>query len=242
MYDLSLFAVGLSVEFMTYTPPVEPLVVVPDTDGDGLDDARDACPQQAETLNGYKDDDGCPEADGDGDQVVDGVDECPTEQGPQALKGCPDADGDGISDKLDACPKVVGERESQGCPSYKQVVVTEKKIEIKQKIFFAFGMTAILPKSDPLLDEVAQALRDREALCVRVEGHTDAKGSAAANLTLSEGRAKAVLEALAARSIESARLVSKGYGDKLPIDDNATLEGRENNRRVEFVIIPCASP
>jgi outer membrane protein OmpA-like peptidoglycan-associated protein len=218
-----------------------PLVsAVADRDGDGIPDDVDKCPDQAEDKDGYQDEDGCPEADNDHDGLADAADACPNEAGPAAAKGCPDKDGDGIADRDDACPTVAGLPEDKGCPKYKQLVVTESKIEIKQKIFFAYGSTKILPRSDPLLAEVAQALQDRANLCVRIEGHTDNQGSRAANLTLSDGRAKAVREALSSRGVPDARLTSKGYADELPIDTNATLEGRENNRRVEFVIVPCA--
>jgi outer membrane protein OmpA-like peptidoglycan-associated protein len=110
---------------------------------------------------------------------------------------------------------------------------------VSQKIFFAFGSTKILPRSDPLLDEVAQALKDRAGICVRVEGHTDNKGSREQNMTLSEGRAAAVRDYLLVTGVDAPRLTAKGYADTLPIDSNGTLEGRENNRRVEFVIGPC---
>jgi outer membrane protein OmpA-like peptidoglycan-associated protein len=119
------------------------------------------------------------------------------------------------------------------------VRVTEQRIEIAQKLFFAFGTTKLLPKSEPLLDEVAQALKDRPSLCVRVEGHTDSKGSRDQNFVLSEGRAAAVRDYLLVEGIDAPRLTSKGYADTLPIDSNGTVEGRENNRRVEFVIVGC---
>ncbi|WP_418264283.1 OmpA family protein [Flavobacterium faecale] len=82
----------------------------PDTDGDGIPDKDDACPDVAgiAALNG------CPDADGDG--VTDADDACPKEAGLKALKGCPDADGDGIADKDDKCPKVKGPKENGGCP------------------------------------------------------------------------------------------------------------------------------
>jgi outer membrane protein OmpA-like peptidoglycan-associated protein len=214
-----------------------------DRDHDGIRNMLDLCPDKAEDKDGYEDKDGCPEEniepDADGDGVPDAVDQCKTTPGTKALRGCGDQDGDGVADPYDECPQVVGSADQKGCPQYKQVVVTELKIEIRQKIFFAFGITKILPKSDPLLSEVAQALRDRSGLCVRVEGHTDNQGKPAKNLTLSEGRAQAVLEALNYRGVATNRLEAKGYGSQLPIDNNRTLEGRENNRRVEFVIVPC---
>jgi outer membrane protein OmpA-like peptidoglycan-associated protein len=211
-----------------------------DRDHDGVPDSVDRCPDEPEDRDGYQDEDGCPDPDNDGDGVADKDDQCPNAAGPAALNGCPDADGDGVPDKDDQCPNAAGLKEDHGCPLYKQLVVTETKITIKQKIFFAFGSTKILPKSEPLLTEVAQALKDRSGICVRVEGHTDNKGNRDANMTLSQGRAQAILDYLIIQDVKPERLVAKGYADTLPIDDNKTLEGRENNRRVEFVLINCA--
>jgi len=212
-----------------------------DTDKDGVTDGADQCPQVPEDKDGYEDGDGCPDVDDDKDGLNDDKDSCPRLAGAAATRGCPDRDGDTVPDPDDACPAVAGKVENKGCPTYKQIVVTDQKIEIKQKIFFAFGVTKILPRSDPVLDEVAQALKDRAGLCVRVEGHTDNKGSRDQNLQLSAGRANAIKDYLMVTGIEGSRLEAKGYADTLPIDSNGTLEGRENNRRVEFVIVPCAS-
>ncbi len=221
-------------------PASPPPLVSADKDGDGVPDDLDRCADKAEDKDGFQDDDGCPDLDDDGDGVPDAKDNCPKLAGKAETKGCPDQDGDSVPDPDDACPTVAGKVENKGCPTYKQIKVTEQKIEISQKIFFAFGTTKILPKSDPLLDEVAQALKDRTGICVRVEGHTDNKGSREQNMTLSEGRAAAVRDYLLVTGVDAARLSAKGYADTLPIDSNGTLEGRENNRRVEFVIVPCA--
>ena len=82
----------------------------PDADGDGIEDSKDACPNEA----GSKEMNGCPDADGDG--VADKDDACPNEAGLPALAGCPDADGDGVADKDDACPSEAGPAENKGCP------------------------------------------------------------------------------------------------------------------------------
>ena len=82
----------------------------PDTDGDGILDKDDACPDVA-GLAAFN---GCPDTDGDG--VQDSEDACPDVAGLKALKGCPDTDGDGIADKDDKCPTVKGPKENGGCP------------------------------------------------------------------------------------------------------------------------------
>jgi outer membrane protein OmpA-like peptidoglycan-associated protein len=82
----------------------------PDSDGDGIEDGKDSCPNEA----GSKEMNGCPDSDGDG--IADKDDACPNEAGLAALAGCPDADGDGIADKDDACPNEAGPAENKGCP------------------------------------------------------------------------------------------------------------------------------
>ena len=82
----------------------------PDSDGDGIEDGKDDCPNQA----GPKEMNGCPDSDGDG--IADKDDACPNEAGLAALAGCPDADGDGVADKDDACPNQAGPKENKGCP------------------------------------------------------------------------------------------------------------------------------
>ena len=81
-----------------------------DTDGDGVYDKDDACPETA----GLKEFNGCPDSDGDG--IKDGDDSCPNVAGLAALNGCPDADGDGIADKDDMCPNDKGTKANNGCP------------------------------------------------------------------------------------------------------------------------------
>ena len=82
----------------------------PDTDGDKIIDKDDACPD----TPGLAEFQGCPDTDGDG--VADKDDACPDVAGLKSLGGCPDADGDGITDKADKCPDVKGPKENGGCP------------------------------------------------------------------------------------------------------------------------------
>ena len=82
----------------------------PDTDGDGIEDSKDDCPNEA----GLAEFNGCPDTDGDG--VPDKDDKCPTVAGLKALAGCPDADGDGVADADDKCPNVAGPAANNGCP------------------------------------------------------------------------------------------------------------------------------
>ena len=100
----------------------EPIKIVPDTDDDGLRDDVDECVEEPEDVDGFEDEDGCPDPDNDGDGVLDDADKCPTEiedvDGFEDEDGCPDPDndGDGILDVDDTCPNEAGLPEKQGCP------------------------------------------------------------------------------------------------------------------------------
>ncbi|GEM_PF-1802550 len=120
---------------------------------------------------------------------------------------------------------------------YKLIKVTKKKIVIKQKIYFETGKAIIRPESFPVLDEIAQVLKDNPGLRIRIEGHTDSVGPASYNLRLSQKRANAVRNYLISKGIDPSRLEAVGYGESRPIAPNTTPEGRAKNRRVEFVII-----
>ncbi len=207
----------------------------PDTDNDGVPDAHDACPNAAGPVASA----GCPDTDGDG--FDDSVDACVNEVGVAALKGCPDVDtdGDGVVDRLDNCVKEKGVVENQGCPAKQKqlVIITAEKLVILDKVYFASGKATVLPKSNQLLKQVARVLTEHpDVKLVIVEGHTDSAGKAEKNLALSQSRAEAVRASLISFGVAADRLQAKGYGDTRPIADNKTPKGREENRRVEFVL------
>ena len=104
-------------------------------------------------------------------------------------------------------------------------------------INFATGKSDIDPDSQKIVDQIAGMLSANPSLKVSVEGHTDNSGTSAGNKTLSENRAKAVMNACIAKGIDKGRLTSKGWGQEKPIADNATEEGKAKNRRVEIVKI-----
>jgi OOP family OmpA-OmpF porin len=213
-----------------------------DNDSDGLADKIDQCPLDPEDRDSFEDDDGCPDLDNDKDQLADKIDKCPNDpedkDGYEDDDGCPDTDNDkdGIADTGDKCPNEPGVP-PDGCPKkYVNVVVTEKKIELKQTVFFDTNKTTIKRVSFGLLDEVAQAMADYPTIKVDVEGHTDSQGGDAFNKKLSQGRAESVRKYLVNKGVTGDRMVPKGYGEEVPIADNRTADGRAQNRRVEFVI------
>ncbi len=215
----------------------------PDNDKDGMPDASDKCPNEPEDKDGYMDQDGCPDPDNDRDGIPDTEDKCANDpedvDGYDDLDGCPDLDNDSdtLLDVRDKCPNQPGPPASGGCPvKYKHVVVTAKKIELKQKVYFATAKTTILPRSFALLNDVGRVLSDRPKIYIRIEGHTDSRGNNRYNQRLSQGRANSVRAYLVGRGIAPERLEATGYGEDRPIADNRTRAGRGMNRRVEFFI------
>lgn len=102
-------------------------------------------------------------------------------------------------------------------------------------INFETGKAAIKTESLEIIDQIVQMLKDNPSLKINIEGHTDNIGTPQSNQTLSENRAKAVMNAIIAQGIDKSRLTSKGLGQSKPIADNGTEEGRAKNRRVEIV-------
>jgi outer membrane protein OmpA-like peptidoglycan-associated protein len=190
-------------------PPPAP-VPTPDRDGDGVADAEDACPDTAGIHTGNPQTHGCP-GDRDTDQIVDPEDACPD------VAGEPNAD-----------------RKKHGCPKAR---VEQKQIKIIDRIEFETNRTTIRPESEPVLEAVRKILEEQPDIQrLSVEGHTDNVGKPAHNEKLSQRRAAAVVSWLVVRGVARSRLEAHGYGMQRPIADNATEEGRQENRRVEFHI------
>ena len=211
-----------------------------DNDKDGIKDADDKCKDTPEDKDGFVDEDGCPDDDNDGDGLADASDQCPNEPGPKTNKGCPDKDRDGdtVVDRLDNCPDEPGPPENGGCAKKQLVVLTDAKIEIKDKVYFKTNSDVIEKKSYALLDNVAAVLQAHPELAkIRVEGHTDNVGDAAYNKDLSGRRAASVKKYLAGKGIPEARLDSAGFGMERPVAPNDNEQGRSQNRRVEFLIV-----
>ncbi len=120
----------------------------------------------------------------------------------------------------------------------KRVEIKKDRIEISEKIQFDLAMATIKSESHDLLDEITKVFADNPQIKkVDIIGHTSDEGADKYNQTLSEQRAKAVVAYLTTHGIDAARLTSKGMGESQPIGDNKTEEGKEMNRRVEFLIV-----
>ena len=135
-----------------------------DTDGDGIYDKDDLCPEEP----GLPEFQGCPDTDGDG--IPDKDDECPLEAGLPEFNGCPDTDGDGIPDKDDACPEVAGLPQFQGCPDTDGDGVPDKDDECPE---------VAGPKENngcPWPDRDGDGVLDKDDLCPDVPGTAANRG------------------------------------------------------------------
>ena len=120
-------------------------------------------------------------------------------------------------------------------------MLEEAEAEVLKKAFsnleFETGKNVIKKESYPSLDELSILLAKKTNWRLKVSGHTDNQGIAASNLVLSERRAVAVKIYLVSQGIAPNRIKVEWFGATKPIADNATAEGRQQNRRVEMLII-----
>lgn len=116
----------------------------------------------------------------------------------------------------------------------------EIMLQIPSGITFATNSAAIQPQFQNTLDQVASTLASYNQTYVDVYGHTDSTGNDGINIPLSQNRAQAVSTYLAGRGVSSARIGTQGFGSNQPIASNATVEGRQQNRRVEIKIVPVS--
>ena len=202
-----------------------------DSDGDGVTDDLDQCPDTPVEAHGMVDEHGCP-LDSDGDGVPDYLDACPdTPEGIMVDEsGCPvDSDGDGFTDDVDACPNEPAPDSEDGCP------VPCEPLAIVTNVNFDFDKSDVRPDAAAKLEGVQGVLAANPDLLVRVVGHADSTGTDEYNLALSLRRAASVRNHLAEHGISMTRLDVSGRGESEPLVSNNTKAGRAVNRRVEFL-------
>lgn len=224
--DPMMYAMGIGYRFGGASQPPAPAPrIVLDSDGDGVPDDIDQCPN---TPHGVAvDAKGCP-LDSDHDGVPDYKDKCPnTPAGvPVDPDGCPlDSDHDGVPDYLDKCP---------GTPPGLKVDANGCEIEelILKGVNFETASAKLTADSASILDGVVKILELRPNARAEIHGYTDSIGGDAYNLKLSERRAKSVMDYLADHGIPPSALSAAGFGKADPVASNATAEGRAQNRRV----------
>ncbi|MFT5801262.1 MAG: outer membrane protein OmpA-like peptidoglycan-associated protein, partial [Nonlabens sp.] len=122
-------------------------------------------------------------------------------------------------------------------PTSTEGALAEGKPIILKNVFFETGSAELKTASLLELNRLKKLLTDHPTLVIRINGHTDNIGSDEDNLTLSNNRAKAVNDYLIINGISGDRLSYKGFGETKPISNNEIPEGRQSNRRTEFVVI-----
>ena len=195
-----------------------------DSDGDGVTDDKDKCP---DTPAGRKvNADGC-ELDRDGDGIVDGDDACPDVYA-KTPNGCPEP--------VAATPPA--ETLAPPAGGYAAGSATEAadipRRLVLEGVNFDFDKATLRQADRDIIDQNAADLKEWGDVKVEISGHTDSIGSDRYNMGLSLRRANSVRNYLISKGIAAERLVTKGYGEAQPIADNETEEGRFKNRRVEL--------
>ena len=211
--------VGISMPFGGKSQP-KVRQVVADSDGDGVIDRLDKCPNtpKGERVGA----DGCPVQ-----EVVQPVplsfsnEECPVKI------DLPDEDRDGVEDSLDQCPGTPCDFsvDSKGCP-----------VKAILRIHFATDSAKITDYSMKKVRKFASFLLNHKGSLVHIVGHTDNRASDEYNMILSKKRAEAVKKALIELGVSPSRLSTEGRGERDPIASNATKQGMALNRRIEVTL------
>lgn len=234
----------------------------PDNDGDEIVDTDDSCPNDPEDGDGYLDEDGCPEGTLLNVTVIDEVTELPLEVARVTVTG----EGDQKQSRLTPFSEEMAEGEyglsvtTVGYQPHEEtvtvpegppvdVVITLKRkedaavtvdrgqIDLRDTIHFETNSSVIKSESFGLLDEAVAVLRDYpEIERIRIEGHTDERGSDEYNQRLSDDRAHSVMTYFIAAGIDESRLKAVGYGESRPLDTRSVPEAWDKNRRVDFFI------
>jgi outer membrane protein OmpA-like peptidoglycan-associated protein len=183
------------------------------------------------------------------DSDEDGVPDCRDKE-PDTPAGCPvdehgvalDDDKDGVPNFRDLEPSTpsgaVVDRSGREIKKEEKDLIDEGIIRV-HKVHFATGSSAITPESYDVLKQIAELLEKYPTLKIQVEGHTDNTGKRESNLKLSNDRAQAVLNFILETNpkLDQGRFSAVGFGPDRPISANETLNGKQMNRRVEFVVL-----
>jgi outer membrane protein OmpA-like peptidoglycan-associated protein len=113
-------------------------------------------------------------------------------------------------------------------------------VNLPDGVTFDVASYTLKPQFRETLDKIAASMTQYPDSLIDVYGHTDSTGSDAYNQTLSQNRARTVAEYLSLRGVSAARIRSQGFGETMPVADNATEDGRAKNRRVEIKIVPIS--
>ena len=220
-----------------------------DNDQDGVPDVRDGevasdgygvCRDVPEDKDDFESEDGCPDRDNDRDGIPD------TEDGHRAVDGTMVMMEAyyGFGDCMNEPEVVNGVDDDDGCPdeALARVDIVKREIVIIEKVYFDYNKSSVRRDSNKVLDAVVLILLEYPTIGpIEIQGHTDARGSASYNLSLSQKRVDAVREYLIRGGVDPIRLVSKGYGETQLIHENAADDDQhQENRRVQFMMLGAA--
>ncbi len=216
-----------------------------DTDGDGLSDGDEVLKYKTDPLKADTDGDGLSDgdevlkyktdplkADTDGDGLSDGDEVNKYRTDPLN----PDTDGGSVSDGKEIANGTNPLDPSDDVPKKQQELKAEVGVPIiLDGIVFQTGSSEITPQSEDILMKAFNTLDRHPEIDVEIQGHTDNVGKRAMNMKLSLRRAESVKKWLVNKGIAPARITTKGFGPDEPLVPNTTAEGRQKNRRIEFL-------
>ena len=222
------------------------VVLVSDSDVDGVVDAVDRCP--ATPAGVTVDAAGCPvqPSDRDQDGIADNLDLCPDTAAGVVVneKGCPivtDKDRDGVSDTQDVCPDTPARTvvDARGCPAQVTLVTPLPEPALTFHLEYLPNESEVRNDFAAEMQKMADFVKANPGRRFVIEGHTDSVGSDASNMRLSLLRAEKIKAYLIEKmKIPASLLEARGFGESNPVADNNTQEGRQQNRRVVIIAFP----
>ena len=193
-----------------------------DTDGDGLSDGDEVLKYHTDPLN----------KDSDGDGLTDGDEVMKYHTDP--LKK--DTDGRSVDDGTEVARGTDPLNPNDDVPAKKEELKAEVgKAIVLEGVVFKTGSAEISPQSEDILTKVYNTLDQNPTLEVQINGYTDNVGKRSSNMKLSAQRADAVKNYLVGKGIKPERIATKGFGPDKQVASNKTADGRQKNRRIEFL-------
>jgi outer membrane protein OmpA-like peptidoglycan-associated protein len=195
---------------------------VPDSDNDGVNDDEDKCP----TVAGSAKYNGCPVPDSDNDGINDDNDKCPSVPGVERYQGCPvpDSDNDGVNDEEDNCPHLAGTAANHGCPDIDAGTQTKVNMMAKGILWSSSSSYKLSVSSNKALNQIASMLKADSSLKATISLHTT---TADKDKSLSQNRADAIKTYLVSQGVNESQVDATGCGGEQPIATGAKNQRTE---------------